>query len=89
VFFKFLKQNLSLSHFISTNPNGIKVILYMTLITAMLIMIYKRGNNLYYSEAKSMFVIELENWIFDYVQAIKAASGEAATNANATKPRVP
>jgi len=89
VFFKFLKQNLSLSHFISTNPSGIKVILYMTLITAMLIMIYKRENNMYYSEAKSMFVIELENWIFDYVQAIKAASGEAATNANATKPRVP
>jgi len=56
VFFKFLKQNLSFSHFISTNPNGIKVILYMTLI-----MIYKRENNMYYSEAKSMFVIELEN----------------------------
>jgi len=44
---------------------------------------------MYYSEAKSMFVIELENWIFDYVQAIKAAGGEAATNANPAKPRVP
>ncbi len=42
VFFKFLKQNLSFSHFISTSENGIKVVLYMTLITAMLVLIYKR-----------------------------------------------
>ena len=35
VYFKFLKQNLNFSHFLSTNENGIKVILYMTIITSM------------------------------------------------------
>lgn len=39
VFYRFLKQELSFSHFLSTSDNGIKVILYMTLITAMLVMI--------------------------------------------------
>lgn len=88
VFFKFLKQNLSFSHFISTSPNGIKVILYMTLITAMLIMIYKRENNLYYSEAKFMFIVELENWMFDYVQAIKVSNEDAFPNARVAKSRI-
>ena len=63
VFFKFLKQELSFSHFLSTNENGIKVILYMTLITAMLIMIYKRKNEIGYSDAKFCFKIEMEAWI--------------------------
>ena len=52
VFYRFLKQNLSFSHFLSTSENGIKVILYMTLITAMLIMIYKRQNGIGFEEAK-------------------------------------
>ena len=54
VFFKFLKQNLSFSHFISTSENGIKVVLYMTLITAMLVLIYKREkrNGIYYRQVQ-------------------------------------
>ena len=63
VFFKFLKQELNFSHFLSTNENGIKVGLYMTLITAMLIMIYKRKNDIGYSDAKFCFRIEMEAWI--------------------------
>ena len=39
VFFRFLKQELNFSHFLSLNDNGIQVILYMTLITAMLVKI--------------------------------------------------
>lgn len=89
VFFKFLKQNLSFSHFISTNPNGIKVILYMTLITAMLIMIYKRENNMYYSEAKFMFIVELENWIFDYVQELRKCERVRPADNSSNKPDVP
>ncbi len=46
MFFKFLKQNLSISRFMSTSENGIKIMLYMTLITAMLVMIYKNENDL-------------------------------------------
>ena len=59
VFFKFLKQNLSFSHFISTSENGIKVILYMTLITAMLVMIYKRENEMGYTIGKFSFFMEI------------------------------
>ena len=65
VFYRFLKQNLSFSHFLSTSENGIKVILYMTLITAMLIMIYKRQNGIGFEEAKFCFKIQLEDWIID------------------------
>lgn len=46
VFFKFLKQDLSFSHFISTSVNGIKVMLYMTLIVALLVKIYSLINNM-------------------------------------------
>ncbi len=44
VFFRFLKQELNVSHLVSLNKNGLQVMLYMTLITSMLILIYKKGN---------------------------------------------
>jgi IS4 transposase len=62
VFFRFLKQELNFSHFFSTNENGIKIILYMTMILSMLILIYKRKNNLGYKTAKRRFIYELD-WL--------------------------
>lgn len=46
VFFKFIKQNLNFSHLISRNLNGVKVVMYMTLITAVLLIVYKKLNDL-------------------------------------------
>jgi transposase len=60
VFFRFIKQELNLSHFMSTNINGIKIILYMTLILAMLVHIYKKFNNVGYKTAKRRVKMELE-----------------------------
>lgn len=60
VFFRFLKQELNFSHFISLSENGIRVILYMTLIAAMLVMIYKKENELGYKTAVRRMKIELE-----------------------------
>jgi len=60
VFFRFIKQELNFSHFLSTNINGIKIILYMTLILAMLIHIYKKYNNVGYKTAKRRVKMELE-----------------------------
>jgi len=61
VFFKFIKQNLNFSHLLSRNINGVKVIMYMTLITAILLIIYKKLNNLKgYKIPKLKFVQELE-----------------------------
>ena len=63
VFFRFLKQELNFSHFTSVNENGLKIILYMTLITAIMLMIYKRKNGLGYSEAKFLFKTEMDDYI--------------------------
>lgn len=41
VFFRFLKQELNVSHLVSLNRNGIQVMLYMTLIVAMMLLMYK------------------------------------------------
>ncbi|NDP22216.1 MAG: IS4 family transposase [Paludibacter sp.] len=67
VFFRFIKQELNFSHFMSTNENGIKIILYMTLILSMLILIYKRINQIGYKTAKRRFVIELDELIMAIV----------------------
>lgn len=61
--FRFLKQELNFSHFLSLNKNGIQVMLYMTLITAMLVMIYKRENEIGYKTAVRRIRIELENLV--------------------------
>ena len=61
VFFRFIKQELNTSHLISLNKNGIQVMLYMTLIVAMLVLIYKRINSIGYKTAKRRFAMEVRN----------------------------
>lgn len=61
VFFRFLKQELNTAHLVSLNKNGTQVMIYMTLITAMLLLIYKKANNLGYKTAKRRFNMELRN----------------------------
>ena len=63
VFFRFLKQELNFSHFLSLSDNGIQVLLYMTLITAMLVMVYKKENEIGYKTAVRRMSIELESLI--------------------------
>jgi IS4 transposase len=61
VFFKFLKQHLGLEHLLSYEQKAIEVMLYVRLIAAMLILIYKQKNQLSsYKIAKEKFVAELE-----------------------------
>lgn len=61
VFFRFLKQELNVSHLLSLNKNGIQVMLYMTLIVAMMVLIYKKANNIGYKTAKRRFAMEVRN----------------------------
>jgi len=64
VFFKYLKQHLNLSHLVSRQENGIKVMIYMTMILACLIIVYKKKNDIKsFKIAKLKFSIELENEI--------------------------
>lgn len=67
VFFRFLKQELNFSHFLSLNENGIQVIMYMTMITAMLVMIYKKENQIGYKTAIRRMGMELEGLVLAIV----------------------
>jgi hypothetical protein len=61
VFFRFIKQELNFSNLVSHNENGTKVMMYMVLITAMLILAYKKVNNIEgYKIAKLKFTDELQ-----------------------------
>jgi hypothetical protein len=67
VFFRFIKQELNFKHFMSTNINGIKIILYMTLILAMLILMFKKLNDVGYKTAKRRFYYQLDDLILEMV----------------------
>jgi transposase len=61
VFFKFIKQELNFSHLVNRSENGIKVMLYCTLIAAILLIAYKELNGLKgYKIMKQKFVHDLE-----------------------------
>lgn len=61
VFFKFLKQELNFNHLVCRTGNGIEVMLYMTLILAILLIAYKELNRISgYKIAKIRFANELE-----------------------------
>lgn len=61
MFFRFLKQELNFSHLVARNQNGISVMVYMTLITSLLLMVYKNKNRISgYKIAKLQFTLELE-----------------------------
>lgn len=63
VFFRFLKQELNVSHLVSMNKNGIQVMVYMTMIASMLLLIYKKANNIGYKTAKRRIAMELRDMI--------------------------
>lgn len=59
VLFRFLKQEMNLTHFVCNNENAIQVMLYSTMIASMLILIYKKQNNIKsYKRAKIKFFKE-------------------------------
>lgn len=61
VFFKFLKQELNFSHLLNRTENGIRVIMYVTMIAAILLTAYKKLNNLNgFKIPKLKLTVELE-----------------------------
>ena len=67
-FFKFIKQQLNFRHLLSRSENGIKVVMYLTMIAAILLTLYKKLNNIMgWTVAKIQFLDELyvgvkQNW---------------------------
>ncbi|WP_330444543.1 IS4 family transposase [Flavivirga abyssicola] len=60
VFFKFIKQHLHFKHLVNQSENGIKVMMYMTMIVGILLLLYKKLNNVKsYKIAKYEFTEEL------------------------------
>lgn len=61
VFFKFIKQLLNFSHLINRTENGIKVMLYATMISAVLLTVFKKSKKLNgYKIPVMKFLNELE-----------------------------
>ncbi len=68
IFFKFIKQHRNVNHLVSRNINGIKVMIYMTMILAILIIAYKKLNKIKgFKIAKLRFELELETEIMKAV----------------------
>lgn len=68
VFFKFLKQEFSFKHFLCRNENGLRVMMYMAVIAAMLIYIYRKLNNIEgFKIAKLKFINELEREVIKII----------------------
>lgn len=64
VFFRFMKQEMNLTHFVCNDTNAIQVMLYSTLIAAMLVLVYKKKNGIKsYKTAKTQFFKELQAFI--------------------------
>ena len=61
VFFRFLKQELNFKHIFSTKINGLQIMLYMTMIVSMLILVYKKANNLGYKIAMFQLFYQLDD----------------------------
>lgn len=60
-FFKFIKQRLNFSHLINRTENGIKSMLYITMICAFMLLVYKKENELSgYKFVKTAFMFETE-----------------------------
>jgi len=74
VFFRFLKQELNFSHITSTNPNGIAVMMYMTMISAMLVLVYKKLNKVGYKTAVRRISLELNELIIKMI--VKHCGGD-------------
>ena len=79
-FFKFIKQQLNFSHLLSRSENGIKAIMYLTMIAAILLTLYKKLNNIMgWAVAKIQFLDELyleltRTWRYELAAAFRPAN---------------
>ena len=67
VFFKFVKQHLNFSHLTSRSENGIRVMIYMSLIAALLLLWYQRQTKIDrgWRSVKSWLAYDVRTWLTD------------------------
>jgi hypothetical protein len=75
VFFKFIKQNLNYSHLTSRSENGIQVMIYMSLIVALLMIWYKQqtGINRGWRAVKFWLAVEVVEWTQQVLRGVRLA----------------
>lgn len=83
VFYKFLKQNLKFSHILSTSFNGIQIMLYMTLIVAVLVRLFAKRNGIGNTLAMTRMIVQIENWV--YLHPVETAVTLCSSNYNYTQ----
>ena len=73
VFFKFIKQHLTYSHLISRCENGIKAMIYMSLIAALLLMWYKEqtGIDRGWRSVKFWLAEDVRGWTQEVLQTVR------------------
>lgn len=87
VFFKFIKQLLNFKHFVSRSENGIQVVLYITLIAAILLIAFVKENGLTnYKIAKQQFANELETAIIKQIIQLCGGNPEILNELLKAKP---
>jgi Transposase DDE domain/Domain of unknown function (DUF4372) len=74
VFIRFLKQELNFSHLTSTSENGMMIMMYMTMIASILVLTYKRINNIGYKTAVRRIALELNELIIKMI--VKQCGGD-------------
>lgn len=87
-FFKFIKQELNFKHLLSRTENGIKVVMYLTMIAAILLTIYKKANDIIgWAVTKIRFMDELESgimhdWHFEMTPAFSPINSVSFINSS-------
>jgi hypothetical protein len=77
ILFKFLKQELNIEHLVSRNQNGVKVMMYMSLITAILIIAFKKLNQIAsFKIAKLRFTLQVEELIIKQIVILAGGNPE-------------
>jgi hypothetical protein len=78
--FKFLKQHLSFSHLTSHTENGIRVMIWMALIAALLLIWYKgaTGRTNFWNVIKFWFAKEVREWTEVQLRTALARAGPSA-----------
>jgi len=80
VFFKFIKQHLNVYHLVSRQKNGIEVMIYMTMIAAILILAFKKLNKINgYKIAKLKFEIQLDNLLIKEIVTLCGGNPDKAS----------
>jgi hypothetical protein len=76
VFFKFIKQHLNYSHLTSRSENGIKIMIYMSLMVAVLMIWYKQqtGIDRGWRSVKFWLEVDVREWTQQVLQGARLAS---------------